>query len=99
MLLMVGTEAAVPGAATLGPGRVVERPVAGLEPMPDAQPVIAVFLDQGLHHAVIGAAFLQIDPAFLADDLGRDKRPARLAKAGGLAVEQPRHALAGAIPI
>ena len=94
MLLVVGTEAAIPRAAALGLRRIVQRPVAGLQPAADVEPVIRVLLDQRLGDAMIEAALLKEDLALLTDDLGRNELPAGLAQARRLAVEDPRHALA-----
>src|SRR3712207_433416 len=97
MLLMIRAEAAIPGAAAFGAAGIVEWAVARLQPAPDPEPVVGILLDQRLGDAVVGAALLVKDLPFLANNLGRNELPAGLAKAGRLAVEYPRHALANEV--
>lgn len=94
MLLMVGTEAAVIGAAMIRARLKLQRPVAGLQPVALRFPVGEVVGDQGLLDAVVRAALLQIDRSILGDDLGRDQSEATLTQAAGLAQEQVGRALA-----
>ena len=91
---MVGAEAAVVGAAELGARLWRERPVAGLQPVLLRFPVGDVVADQRLLDAMIAAALLVEDLAFLAEDLGRDQRQADFTQAGGLPQEQVGRALA-----
>src|SRR6185295_13565828 len=78
----------IPRAAALGAGERRQRPVAGLEVFQGTPPVHRVVGHQGLHHAVLGAAFGIVDAAVLLDDLGRHQAEAGLAERGRLAEEE-----------
>src|SRR5260370_32567487 len=88
MLLVVGTEAAIPRAAALGAGVRLKGAVARLQVFEGAPPVDRIVRHQGLHHAVLGTALGIIDAALLLDDLGRHQAEAGLAQRGGLAEEE-----------
>lgn len=94
MLLMVGAETAVIGAAVIRARLELQRPVAGLQPVALRFPVGEIVGDQGLLDAVVRAALLQVDRAVLGDDLGRDQAEAGFTQAGGLTQEQVGRALA-----
>ncbi len=85
VLLVVGAEAAIVGAALVDAGVELERHVAGLEEIAAALPVARLGGDQRLLHAVLGAALLIEDALALLQDLRRHQAEADLAERGGLA--------------
>ena len=95
MLLMVGAEPAVIGAAQLGARLHVERPVARLQVVMAELVIGGIGGDQRLLHAMRLAALEVIDVVLLDDDLGRHQRHAGAAHRGGLAIEHIGRDLAG----
>ncbi len=92
MLLVIRTEAAVERAAVLGAGEGRQRTIPRLQPIAGGLPVGDIVADQGLLHAMFGAALQVVDAALLTDHLGRDQPQAGLAQARGLTEEQVRRA-------
>src|SRR5580692_5723109 len=88
MLLVVGAESAVVGAAVLGAALQRQRPVARLEVVLAELPIGGVGRDQRGMGAVLRATLLIPDLVVANLDLGRHQREAGLAQRGGLAPEQ-----------
>ncbi len=88
MLLMVRAEAAIPGAAVLGPRLDGKRPVAGPEPVTLRFPIGQIVGDQRLLDAMRAASFLVKNIIALRDDLGGDESEAGFTQARGLAQKQ-----------
>ncbi len=85
MLFVIGTEAAVEGAAVLGMGLGRQRPVAGLQPVSLGLPVSNVVADQRLLDAMLAASLQIEDVRRFGDDLRRDQGKAGFTQARGLA--------------
>ena len=88
MLLVVGAEAAILGAAALGAGvrrQAAGRRASGIPACAASRPGRPT---PGSSHAVLGAALGVVDAAVLLDDLGRHQAEAGLAQRGGLAEEE-----------
>src|SRR5580658_2649866 len=97
MLLVIGTEAAIVGAALVDPGMELERHVARLQEIAAPLPIACLGRDQRLLDAVFGAALEVIDRFAFLDDFRRDERHAGLAQRRRLAEKDvgPRFARRG----
>ena len=84
MLLVVGTQAAIIGAAMVSARLRRKRAIAQLEPVALGLPVGNVVGNERLLHAVLGAAFEVEHAASLSRHLGGNKRKADLTQAGSL---------------
>src|ERR1700730_14902544 len=88
MLLVIGAEPAIVGAAVFGAALQRQRPVARLEVVLAELTIGSVGGDQCRPGGVLGAALLVPDLVVANLDLGRNQRETGLAQRGGLAPEQ-----------
>src|ERR1700761_4150618 len=87
MLLMVGAQAAIIGAAIFGALLEMQRPVAGLDEVLAQPPIGSIGRYQRRLHAMFPAALLVPDLVVEDLDLGRHQLEAGLAERLGLAPE------------